>query len=149
MNDTQLTAIIIGLTGILRTRLPKIDGIIVPAVAVVIGGALSALANPAIWREALFHGVGIALAAVGGMTAIGYAGTKVGEAIGSANAPDTTDATAPGVLPNAPSPAATPATAAPAAATPAATPAIAAPPTTMASSTAPATASTPAAPTDG
>jgi hypothetical protein len=128
MNDTQLTAIIIGLTGILRTRLPKIDGVIVPAVAVAIGGALSALANPAAWREALFHGVGIALAAVGGMTAIGYAGTKVGEAIGSANAPDAPDATAPGALPNAPTPEtapitsafATPAAAPPAASTPAA-----------------------------
>lgn len=127
MNDTQLTAIIIGLTGILRTRLPKIDGVIVPAVAVGLGGALSALANPANWREALFHGVGIALAAVGGMTAIGYAGTKVGEAIGSANAPDApdaTDASAPGVLPNTPTPVtsaiATPATAPSAASTPAA-----------------------------
>jgi hypothetical protein len=127
MNDTQLTAIIIGLTGILRTRLPKIDGVIVPAVAVAIGGALSALANPAAWREALFHGAGIALAAVGGMTAIGYAGTKVGEAIGSANAPDApdaTDASAPGVLPNEPAPTATSASsgvASPAAAPPAAT----------------------------
>jgi hypothetical protein len=112
MNDTQLTAIIIGLTGILRTRLPKIDGVVVPAVAVAIGGALSALANPAAWREALFHGAGIALAAVGGMTAIGYAGTKVGQAIGGAGASDGPDAAAPGVLPNAPTPAAAPITSA-------------------------------------
>jgi hypothetical protein len=135
MNDTQLTAIIIGLTGILRTRLPKIDGVVVPAVAVALGGALSALANPAAWREALFHGVGIALAAVGGMTAIGYAGTKVGQAIGNASAPDApdaTDASAPGVLPNAPTPTTT--SAASAVASPAA---------------APAAAITPAAPTGG
>ncbi len=125
MNDTQLTAIIIGLTGILRTRLPKIDGVIVPAVAVAIGGALSALANPAAWRQALFHGVGIALAAVGGMTAIGYAGTKVGQAIGGAGASDGSDAAAPGVLPNAPTPAAAPATSAVA-------PQVAAPPAAIA-----------------
>jgi hypothetical protein len=124
MNDTQLTAIIIGLTGILRTRLPKIDGVIVPAVAVAIGGALSALANPAAWREALFHGVGIALAAVGGMTAIGYAGTKVGQAIGGAGASDGSDAAAPGVLPNTPAPVTTPSAPAVAAAPAATTTAI-------------------------
>jgi hypothetical protein len=136
MNDTQLTAIIIGLTGILRTRLPKIDGVIVPAVAVAIGGALSALATPAAWREALFHGVGIALAAVGGMTAIGYAGTKIGQAIGDAGASDGPDAAAPGVLPNAPTPAAAAATSAVA-------------PQAAATSAASTTAITPAAPTDG
>ena len=78
MNDIQLTAIIVGITGIVRTRLPKVDGIVVPGIAMAIGAALSALANPAAWREALVHGVGVALAAVGGMTAIGYAGTKFG-----------------------------------------------------------------------
>lgn len=99
MNDTLLTAIIIGLTGILRTRLPKIDGVIVPAVAVAIGATLSALANPASWREALFHGVGVALAAVGGMTALGYAGTKLGQAIGS---DPTSAASAPAPAPDTP-----------------------------------------------
>jgi hypothetical protein len=94
MNDTQLTAIIVGITGIIRTRLPNIDGIVVPAVAMGIGAALAALGDPEHWREALVHGVGVALAAVGGMTAIGYAGTKVGEAIGAANT-DTADATTP------------------------------------------------------
>ncbi len=94
MNDTQLTAIIVGITGIIRTRLPKIDGIVVPAVAMGVGATLAALADPAHWREALVHGVGVALAAVGGMTAIGYAGTKVGEAIGATNT-DTTDAATP------------------------------------------------------
>lgn len=82
MNDLQLTAIVVGITGIIRTRLPKIDGIVVPGVAMTVGAALAALADPAQWREALVHGIGVALAAVGGMTAIGYAGTKVGAAIG-------------------------------------------------------------------
>ena len=83
MNDLQLTAIVVGITGIVRTRLPKIDGIVVPGIAMAVGATLSALANPTAWREALVHGIGVALAAVGGMTAIGYAGTKVGAALGS------------------------------------------------------------------
>jgi hypothetical protein len=109
MNDTQLTAIIIGLTGILRTRLPKLDGVVVPAVAVALGASLSALANPASWREALFHGVGVALAAVGGMTAIAYAGTKVGQAIGGASGGDSSEASAPAPSPDAPAAPSTPA----------------------------------------
>ncbi len=83
MNDLQLTAIVVGITGIIRTRLPKVDGLVVPGVAMTVGAALAALADPAARREALVHGIGVALAAVGGMTAIGYAGTKVGAAIGA------------------------------------------------------------------
>lgn len=83
MNDIQLTAIVVGITGIVRTRLPKIDGSVVPGIAMAVGATLSALANPTAWREALVHGIGVALAAVGGMTAIGYAGTKFGTALGA------------------------------------------------------------------
>jgi hypothetical protein len=88
MNDLQLTAIVVGITGIIRARLPKVDGLVVPSVAMLIGASLSALAEPATWREALVHGIGVALAAVGGMTAIGYAGTKVGAALGGDAASD-------------------------------------------------------------
>jgi len=95
MNDTQLTAIIVGLTGIIRTRLPKVDGIVVPAIAMAVGATLSALAAPDRWREALVHGVAVALAAVGGMTAIAYAGSKVGAAIGTATASETSQDEAP------------------------------------------------------
>lgn len=95
MNDTQLSAIIIGLTGIVRTRFPKLDGAVVPAVAVGLGAALSALADPAGWREALFHGIGVALAAVGGMTAIGYAGTKLGSALAITPPPGASSTPAP------------------------------------------------------
>lgn len=89
MNDIQLTAIVVGITGIIRTRLPKVDGIVVPGVAMAVGATLSALANPAQWREALVHGVAVALAAVGGMTAIGYAGTKIGNAVSGDTSTDT------------------------------------------------------------
>jgi hypothetical protein len=91
MNDMQLTAIIVGITGIIRTRLPKVDGIVVPGIAMGVGATLSALADPTRWREALVHGIGVALAAVGGMTAIGYAGSKFGAAVGGdANATPST-----------------------------------------------------------
>ena len=38
MNDPQLTAIIVGVTGLIRARLPRVDGLLVPAVAAVLGG---------------------------------------------------------------------------------------------------------------
>ncbi|MCC6647890.1 MAG: hypothetical protein IT374_20270 [Polyangiaceae bacterium] len=83
MNDTQLTAIIIGITGLIRTRLPRVDGLVVPIVAMVLGGSLGAFGSPDGWREALVHGVGVALAAIGGMTALGYAGSKIGAGLAS------------------------------------------------------------------
>lgn len=87
MNDVQLTAIIIGLTGILRARFPKLDGIVVPIVSLVLGAGLSAAGAPEAWREALVHGIGVALGAVGGMTAVGYAGSKIGEGLANGAKP--------------------------------------------------------------
>ncbi|MFI5298773.1 MAG: hypothetical protein ACHREM_11810 [Polyangiales bacterium] len=101
MNDAQLTAIIIGITGVLRTRFPKIHGLVVPGVAIVVGAVLAPLNEPDAWRAAIAHGVGVALAAVGGMTAIGYAGTKVGGGVAAANGSATSDSTSTGA-PHAP-----------------------------------------------
>ncbi len=87
MNDTQLTAIIIGITGLIRTRLPRVDGLVVPFVAMALGGSLAAFGSPDGWREALVHGVGVALAAIGGMTAVGYAGNKIGAGLAGGTKP--------------------------------------------------------------
>lgn len=84
MNDTQLTASVIALTTILR-RARGLDGPIVPLLAVVVGAILCVLASPGAWREGLVRGITVGLTAVGGMSALGYVGTKVGE--GLANAP--------------------------------------------------------------
>ena len=84
MNDTQLTASVIALTTILR-RARGFDGPIVPLLAVVVGAVLCVLASPGAWHEGLVHGITVGLTAVGGMSALGYVGTKVGE--GLANAP--------------------------------------------------------------
>lgn len=96
MNDAQLTAIIIGITGVLRTRFPKIDGLVVPGVAVVVGAVLAAFNAPDAWRSALVHGVGVALGAVGGMTAIGYAGSKIGAGVTAARGSGAGDSTSTG-----------------------------------------------------
>jgi hypothetical protein len=97
MNEAQLTAIIVGITGIIRTRFPRVDGLVVPLVAMAIGAALAVLAEPVHWREALVRGIGIALTAIGAMTALGYAGTKIGAGAASlTHAPtETTDETSP------------------------------------------------------
>ena len=84
MNDPQLTAIIVGVTGLIRARSPRVDGLLVPAVAALLGGGLAALCQPESWRDGLVHGVSLALAAVGGMTALSYAGTKVGAGLAGA-----------------------------------------------------------------
>jgi hypothetical protein len=86
MNDTQLTASVIALTALLRSRSPRIQGLWVPLVALAFGALLSVLASPGSFREALVHGLVVALSAVGGMSAISYAGTKVGAAL-SGNLP--------------------------------------------------------------
>ena len=121
MNDAQLTAMIIGLTGALRTRFPKIDGLIVPAVATTVGALVSALASPEAWRAALVHGVGVAIAAVGGMTAIRYAGAKCGEGLNGE------DAVAPAAAGPSVAPVVAPGPLAPAVALPATVPAPTAP----------------------
>lgn len=95
MNDTQLTAIVIGITGLIRTRLPRVDGLVVPFVAMTLGGSLAAIGSPDGWREALVHGVGVALAAIGGMTAVGYAGNKIGEGLAGGTKPTDAPAASP------------------------------------------------------
>jgi hypothetical protein len=87
MNDTQLTASVIALTAILRSRSPRISGLWVPLVALAFGALLSVLASPGSAREALAHGLVVALSAVGGMSALGYAGSKVGEGLQAARLP--------------------------------------------------------------
>ena len=89
MNDTQLTASVIALTAILRSRSPRISGLWVPLVALAFGALLSVLASPGSAREALAHGLVVALSAVGGMSALGYAGSKVGEGFHAARLPQT------------------------------------------------------------
>lgn len=95
MNDTQLTAIIIGITGLIRTRLPRVDGLVVPFVAMILGGSLAAFGSPDGWRDALVHGVGVALAAIGGMTAVSYAGNKIGAGLASGAKPADPSAASP------------------------------------------------------
>lgn len=90
MNDTQLTASVIALTTILR-RARGLDGPIVPLLAVVVGAVLAVLASPGAWREGLVRGLTVGLTAVGGMTALSYVGTKVGEGLASAPLPLPTD----------------------------------------------------------
>lgn len=87
MNDAQLTASVIALTALLR-RARGLDGVLVPLVAVAFGAALAVLASPEVWREALVRGLVVGLSAVGGMSALGYAGSKVGQGISSALLPE-------------------------------------------------------------
>jgi hypothetical protein len=88
MNDTQLAAIIVALTGIVRARFARVEGLIVPPIAVLFGAGLSVAAAPEHWQEAVLHGMSVALAAVGGMTAIGYAGSNFGQAGASKAVPE-------------------------------------------------------------
>jgi len=104
MNDIQLTAIVVALTGIFRSRLPKVDKLVIPLIAIALGAVFAALNDFAHWREALIHGAGVGLSAVGGMTALGYAGEKFGAAFGndtttpSTNTPPTVPAVVSAVI---------------------------------------------------
>lgn len=87
MEEAQLIAIVVGLVGYLKMQSSKVTGLWVPPIAVAVGVvvafvyAASVPATGAIALETLKLGVKIGLAAVGGMHALLYGATKVGEAV--------------------------------------------------------------------
>lgn len=86
MQEAEMVAMVIAIVGMLRIASPRINGLIVPIVAVVVGMLVSMAHMADIpetstgWLGFFRTGVRIGLTAVGGMHAILYGSKKLGDA---------------------------------------------------------------------
>lgn len=81
MDDARFIAAIVGLIGILRAKYPKVDGLLVPATAVALAVLMAYLKQLSGQGNAYASAAISAMAAVGGMTAVGYGADRVGTAM--------------------------------------------------------------------
>lgn len=78
----QIGAMVVALVGAIRIRFPKLDGLLVLLVTMLLAIGLDALYVPAAPLDVVRTGIGIGLAAAGIMHLVSYGAGKFGDAMG-------------------------------------------------------------------